>query len=74
MVRTAEGLRAVNNGRFGNPERIEKHLVGRFGSRLDDARVSMKDLTPGHRQNELRRRGSGPMSGSGRRHGLGREG
>src|SRR4051812_16169233 len=37
VVRTPDGLRAVNKGKPGNPARIEKYLAGKFGERLEDA-------------------------------------
>ena len=34
VVRTPDGLRAVNKGKPGNPAQIEKYLAGKFGERL----------------------------------------
>src|SRR4051794_19770661 len=35
MVRTPDGLRAVNKGKLGNPAQSAKYLAGKFGDRLD---------------------------------------
>src|SRR5215213_11689595 len=37
VVRTPDGLRAMNKGKPGNPAQIEKYLAGKFGERLDEA-------------------------------------
>jgi hypothetical protein len=57
VVRTSDGLRAVNKGKPGNPDQIEKYLAGKFGARLDDARAAMEELTATHELGELQRRG-----------------
>src|SRR5215211_592186 len=44
VVRTPDGLRAVNKGKPGNPARIEIYLVSKFGDRLDKATQAMADL------------------------------
>jgi hypothetical protein len=44
VVRTPDGLRAVNKGKPGNPRQIEKYLAGKFGNRLDDATQAMAEL------------------------------
>jgi hypothetical protein len=35
VVRTPDGLRAVNKGKPGNPTQIAKYLAGKFGARLE---------------------------------------
>src|SRR4051795_2631 len=45
VVRTPDGLRAVNKDKPGNPVQIEKYLAGKFGERLEDARHAMAELT-----------------------------
>jgi hypothetical protein len=57
VVRTSDGLRAVNKGKPGNPAQIEKYLAGKFGARLDDARAAMEVLAAGQEPDELQRRG-----------------
>src|SRR4051812_40878966 len=37
VVRTPDGLRAMNKGKPGNPVQIEKYLAGKFKDRLDEA-------------------------------------
>src|SRR3954449_7697700 len=37
VVRTPEGLRAVNKGKPGNPAQIEKYLAATSGDRLEEA-------------------------------------
>src|SRR4051812_3602918 len=44
IVRTPDGLRAVNKGKPGNPAQIEKYLAEKFGDRLEDARHTMAEL------------------------------
>src|SRR5215204_5610037 len=36
VLRTPDGLRAVNKGKPGNPVQIEKYLAEKFGDRLAD--------------------------------------
>src|SRR5215212_5622037 len=43
VVRTPDGLRAVNKGKPGNPALIAKYLAGKFGDRLDDATQAMAE-------------------------------
>jgi hypothetical protein len=57
VVRTAEGLRAVNKGKPGNPAQIEKYLAGKFGERLEDARRAMAELAAAFEPAGLHRRG-----------------
>jgi hypothetical protein len=57
VVRTSDGLRAVNKGKPGNPAQIEKYLAGKFGARLDDARAAMEELAAAHEPGKLQRRG-----------------
>jgi hypothetical protein len=44
VVRTPDGLRAVNKGKPGNPAQIEKCLAGKFGGRLNDAMQAPAEL------------------------------
>src|SRR3954452_10810897 len=57
VVRTPDGLRAVNKGKPGNPVQIEKYLAGRFGERLEDARQAMAELAAAYEPVDLYRRG-----------------
>lgn len=57
VVRTAEGLRAVNKGKPGNPAQIEKYLAGKFGERLEEARRAMAELAAAFEPAGLHRRG-----------------
>src|SRR3954452_24272130 len=57
VVRTPDGLRAVNKGKPGNPAQIKKYLSGKFKDRLDDARAAMAELAAAHEPADLYRRG-----------------
>jgi hypothetical protein len=57
VVRTPDGLRAVNKGKPGNPAQIEKYLAGKFGDRLADARAAMAELAAACEPADLHRRG-----------------
>jgi len=57
VVRTPDGLRAVNKGKPGNPARIEKYLASKFGKRLEDARSAMAELAAVCEPADLCRRG-----------------
>src|SRR5215213_4794136 len=57
VVRTPDGLRAVNKGKPGNPRQIEKYLAGKFGNRLADARAAMAELAAACEPADLHRRG-----------------
>jgi hypothetical protein len=57
VVRTPDGLRAVNKGKPGNPAQVEKYLAGKFGNRLEDARQAMAELAAAHEPADLYRRG-----------------
>ena len=57
VVRTPDGLRAVNKGKAGNPTQIGKYLAGKFGDRLEDARRAMAMLAAAHEPADLNRRG-----------------
>ena len=57
VVRTPDGLRAVNKGKPGNPAQIEKYLAGKFGERLEDARQAMAELAAACEPEDLYRRG-----------------
>ena len=43
-VRTPRGLRGLNHGQPGNPQRVEAYLAGKFGDSLPEARRVMEDL------------------------------
>jgi len=57
VVRTPDGLRAVNKGKPGNPARIETYLAGKFGDRLEEARAAMAELAAVCEPADLYRRG-----------------
>ena len=57
VVRTPDGLRAVNKGKPGNPAQIEKYLAGKFGDRLEDAAQAMAELAAAYEPADLYRRG-----------------
>jgi hypothetical protein len=57
VVRTPEGLRAVNKGKPGDPRQVERYLAGKFKSRLEDARQAMAELAASYPPEELHRRG-----------------
>src|SRR3954449_13572432 len=57
VVRTPDGLRAMNKGKPGNPAQIEKYLAGKFGERLVDARAAMAELAAACEPADLYRRG-----------------
>src|SRR3954471_745175 len=57
VVRTLDGLRAVNKGKPGNPAQIETYLAGKFGERLVDARAAMAELAAACEPADLYRRG-----------------
>ena len=57
VVRTPEGLRALDKGKPGDPARIERYLAGKFKDRLEDARAAMAELAAAHTPEELHRRG-----------------
>lgn len=44
VVRTPEGLRAVNKGKPGDPARIERYLTATFKDGLAEARAAMAEL------------------------------
>ena len=57
VVRTADGIRAVNKGKPGNPGQVERYLAGKFKDRLDEARRAMAELAASLEPDELHRRG-----------------
>src|SRR5215212_369801 len=57
VVRTPDGLRAVNKGKPGNPARIETYLAFKFGEQLEEARVAMAELAAVCEPADLYRRG-----------------
>jgi hypothetical protein len=44
VVRTPDGLQAVNKGKPGNPAQVDKYLASKFGEHLADARAAMAEL------------------------------
>lgn len=44
MLRTPDGLRAVNSGKPIQPESVERYLVSKFGDALPEARSVMQEL------------------------------
>jgi hypothetical protein len=44
VVRTPDGLRAMNKGKPGSPAQIERYLASKFKDRLDNARTAMAEL------------------------------
>jgi hypothetical protein len=57
VVRTPAGLRALDKGKPGDPERIERYLAGKFKDRLEDARACMAELAAAFDADDLHRRG-----------------
>lgn len=57
VVRTPEGLRAVNKGKSGDPAQIERYLASKFQDRLEEARAAMAELAAAFPPEELQRRG-----------------
>ena len=57
VVRTPDGLRAVNKRKPGNPAQVEKYLASKFGERLADARAAMAELAAVCEPEDLYRRG-----------------
>jgi hypothetical protein len=57
VVRTPAGLRALANGKPGDPARIERYLAGKFKDRLEAARQAMGELAGAFPPEELHRRG-----------------
>jgi hypothetical protein len=57
VVRTQDGLRAINKGKPGNPAQVEKYLASKFGDRLQNARAAMANLAAAHEPADLYRRG-----------------
>ena len=44
VVRTPEGLRAVEKGKPGSPGSVERYLQGKFGDALEEVRDAMEAL------------------------------
>jgi hypothetical protein len=44
VLRTADGIRAVNKGKPGSPDQVERYLAGKFKDRLGEARRAMAEL------------------------------
>jgi hypothetical protein len=57
VVRTPDGLRALNKGKPGKPAQVETYLAGRFGAQLEPARAAMRDLAARYDETDLNRRG-----------------
>lgn len=57
VVRTPDGLRALDKGKPGDPTRIGRYLAGKFKDRLEDARAAMGELTAAFDGDDLNRRG-----------------
>jgi hypothetical protein len=57
VVRTPDGLRALNKGKPGNLAQIEKYLANKFKDRLDDATQAMAELAAAHEPADLYLRG-----------------
>lgn len=57
VARTADGLRALDKGRPGDPVRIERYLAAKFKGRLADARSAMGDLAGAFPPETLNREG-----------------
>src|SRR3954452_21937544 len=74
VVRTPDGLRAVNKGKPGNPAQIEKYLPGKFGEQLTDARAAMAELAAAYEPVDLYRRGFRPSVPACRGNGMGCQG
>src|SRR3954453_20790727 len=60
VLRTPDGLRAVNKCKPGNPAQIEKYLAGKFGERLAAAWHAMATLAAAYEPGDLHRRGFQP--------------
>ena len=54
---TPDGIRAVSQGKPGNPAQVEKYLASKFGSDLEAARAAMEALAASVEPAELQRRG-----------------
>ena len=57
VVRTPEGVRALNKGKPGSPDQVERYLAGKFKDRLGEARRAMAELAASLEPDELNRRG-----------------
>jgi hypothetical protein len=57
VVRTSDGLRAVNKGKPCSPASVEKYLASKFGPQLEEARAAMEELAAFYNPAELQRRG-----------------
>lgn len=57
VVRTPEGLRAVNKSKPDDPAQIERYLASKFQDRLEEARAAMAELAGAFTPDELQRRG-----------------
>jgi hypothetical protein len=56
-VRAPNGLRAVNQGKPGNPAQSEKYIAGKFKDRLENARQAMAELAAAYEPADLYRHG-----------------
>jgi hypothetical protein len=57
VVRTPDGLRAVDKGKPGSPAQIEHYLAGKLKGRLGEARQAMAELAASVGPGELKRSG-----------------
>jgi hypothetical protein len=57
VVRTPEGLRAVDKDKPGSPAQVERYLAGKFKGRLEEARQAMAELAASLEPDELGQRG-----------------
>ena len=59
VVRTPDGLRAVEKGKAGLPQSVERYLRGKFGDALEEVRGAMEALAASLPSAELARRAFG---------------
>jgi hypothetical protein len=60
VVRTVEGLRAVEKGKPGGPQSVERYLLrSKFGDALEEVQEAMEDLAASLPPAELARRAFG---------------
>ena len=53
VIRTEEGLRAVDDGKPVSPASVERYLAGKFGENLAAARTAMEELAGAYTAEEL---------------------
>ena len=59
VLRTPERLRAVEKGKPGGPQSVERYLRGKFGDALEEVQDAMEDLAASLPPAELARRAFG---------------